>query len=403
MVDRVDRFQQRHSFVAVPVAVFKRFGEHDGGRLTATVAYYSFFSIFPLLLVFVTVLGIVLQNNDELRQELVEGALGQIPVIGSQFADTDSLPGDGLVLVLGILTALWAGLGAAAALQQGLEIVADVPVHERDKYVVKKFREVAYLVLFAVALSISTLASNLATVFDVGTFTGALGVIATALINGALLLVTFSVLPAQRRPVREMLPGMIVGAILLTVLQQLGSFVVRHYIAGASDTYGTFAIVIALLSWFFLVSRVVLMSAQANSVLADGLSPRRLRADGPPTEADRRATLLDVHRVQRDVRIGYAVSVDGDGATNEEPLPDRSGRRDQRTTSRWPARPLISRSRCTAALGARSTRRDPALDRDWWASTITRRPDESMNVTPETSTTSTGGSAVSRSARSGAV
>ena len=124
-------------------------------------------------------------------------------------------------------------------------------------------------------------------------------------------------------PLRELLPGVVVGAVLLVVLQQLGSFVVRRYIAGAGDTYGTFAIVIALLSWFFLVSRVVLMSAQANHVLADGLSPRRLRADGPPTEADRRATLLDVHRIQRDATLGYAVSVDGDVATNEEPVPAR--------------------------------------------------------------------------------
>jgi membrane protein len=325
VLPRIDRLQQRHRVLGVPYAVFKRFGEHDGGRLTATVAYYSFFSVFPLLLVFVTVLGIVLQNNDDLREDLVEGAIGQIPVIGSQLADTDALPGDGLVLVLGILTSLWAGLGAVAALQQGLEVVADVPVHERGTFVAKKVREVAFLFLFAGALSISTLASNLNTIFDVGAFTGALGVLATALVNAALLLMMFIVLPAQRRPTRDLLPGIIIGAILLTVLQQLGSFVVRHYIAGASDTYGTFAIVIALLSWFYLVNRVVLMSAQANAVIADGLSPRRLRAEGAPTEADRRATMLDVQRIQRDNRLGYAVSVHGEVATNEEPLPERTG------------------------------------------------------------------------------
>ena len=58
------------------------------------------------------------------------------------------------------------------------------------------------------------------------------------------------------------------------MLQQLGSFVVRRFIAGASDTYGTFAVVIALLSWFHLVSRVVLMSAELNAVLAARLCPR---------------------------------------------------------------------------------------------------------------------------------
>ena len=123
---------------------------------------------------------------------------------------------------------------------------------------------------------------------------------------------------------RDLLPGVVVGAVLLVALQQVGSYVVRRYIAGASDTYGTFAIVIALLSWFFLVSRVVLMSAQANHVLADGLSPRRLRADGPVTAADRRATLLDVQRVQRDARIGYALAVEGEVTTSEDEAPASS-------------------------------------------------------------------------------
>ena len=41
-----------------------------------------FFSVFPLLLVFVTVLGIVLDGNPELRQDLLDSALAQIPVIG---------------------------------------------------------------------------------------------------------------------------------------------------------------------------------------------------------------------------------------------------------------------------------------------------------------------------------
>ena len=125
--------------LAVPYAVFKRFGEHDGGRLAAVVSYYSFFSVFPLLLVFVTVLGIVLQDNEELRDELVDGALGQIPVIGSELASAGSLPGSGFVLALGIVTALWAGPRVPSPpLQQGLDVIADVPVHERGNFFVKK-------------------------------------------------------------------------------------------------------------------------------------------------------------------------------------------------------------------------------------------------------------------------
>jgi membrane protein len=320
LLGRLDRFQQRHPTVGLPFAVHKRFGEHDGGRLAATISYYSFFSVFPLMLVFVTVLGIVLENNKDLRDQLVDGALGQIPVIGSQLADSSStIPGSGWVLVLGIVTALWAGLGAVGALQQALDDLADVPVHERPNMVVKKARSVAFLALFAVGLAVSTLSSNVATLFDVGALSGALGLVISGLVDAGLLLMMFTVLPTRRRPVAELLPGMVVGALGLVALQQAGSFVVRRYIAGASDTYGTFAIVIALLSWFALVSRLVLLSAQLNAVLADGLSPRRMLADSPVTDADRLATMLDVQRIQRDITIGYALAVDGEIATDEEP------------------------------------------------------------------------------------
>jgi len=173
-------------------------------------------------------------------------------------------------------------------------------VHRRPNFVVKRLRALAFLALFGVGLAASTLMSNLATLFDIGWVAGAVGLVITFVINGLLLLMTFTVLPAQRRAVSVLLPGVTAGAVGLVVLQQLGSWVVRRFIAGASDTYGTFAVVIALLSWFHLVSRLVLLSAQLNVVIAHDLSPRRLLAGGPPTDADKRAAALDIQRIQRD-------------------------------------------------------------------------------------------------------
>jgi inner membrane protein YhjD len=317
----LDQFQQRHRAVALPIAVFKRFGEHDGGRLAATVSYYSFFSVFPLMLVFVTILGIVLKDNPDLRDRLIDGTLGQIPVIGSELR-TGSLPGSGWVLVLGLATALWAGLGAVSALQYALDVLADVPKREQPNWALKKLKALAFLALFAIALTASILLSNLASLVGGDLLTGAIGLAATVVVNAALVLAMFSVLPTHRRPARELLPGVIVAAILLVILQQLGSFIVRHFIANASDTYGTFGTVIALLSWFFLLTRVLLLSAQLNVVLANRLSPRSLLATSPPTDADRRTSLLDVQRIQRDSRLGYAVSVEGVVATDGDPLGD---------------------------------------------------------------------------------
>lgn len=319
-LDRLDRFQQRVPVVALPVAVSKRFGEHDGTRLAATVSYYCFFSVFPLMLVFVTVLGIVLEGDDELRQDLIDGAVGQIPLIGSQLEETNSIPGSGLALVIGLATALWAGMAAVGALQHGLDVIADVPVHRRPNFVMKRVRSLLFLVLFGVGICVSTIASNVATLFDVGWLTGALGVAVTFGVNTFLLLMTYSVLPAQRRNVRQLLPGALAGAALLVVLQLLASFILRRVIIGAGDVAATFATVLALLTWFHLIGRVVMMSAEFNEVLVDRLWPRRLLNSAPMTDADRRATLLDVQRVQRDAKLGYAVTVDGQVATDAQPM-----------------------------------------------------------------------------------
>src|SRR4051812_15976342 len=255
LLARFDRWQQRHRPLAWPLAVFKRYGEHEGGRLAVAISYYAFFSLFPLLLVFVTILGIVLENDDHLRNRLIDGAVGQIPVIGSQLR-TGSLPGSGVVLAVGILGALWAGLGAVSALQQAFDVIGDTPIRERPTWVAKKVKAVVFLALLGIGLAASTLMSNLASLVGGGWLTGVLGVAATFVVNALLMVMMLTVLPAQRRPLRRLLPGVVVGAVGLVVLQQVGSLIVRHFIAGASDTYGTFAIVIALLSWFFLVTRV---------------------------------------------------------------------------------------------------------------------------------------------------
>src|SRR5690606_25641135 len=55
---------------------------------------------------------------------------------------------------------------------------------------------------------------------------------------------------------------------------------------GASDTYGTFAIVIGLLSWIFLIARILVMGAEINVVVARRIYPRSLFGD-PATQGDR--------------------------------------------------------------------------------------------------------------------
>jgi YihY family inner membrane protein len=299
----VDAFQRRYRIVAVPMAVLKRFGEHGGGRLAATISYWSFFSLFPLMLAFVTILNVVLKDNPDARDELVEGALGQIPVLGNELNAPEAIGGSWTTILFGLLAALWTGIAAAKALQVALDEIWDVPRFRRPNAAVQRAKALGFLVVLAVGISTSTLAAHYTAVIESGWVVRMTGLVVTLVVDGVVLLATYLFLTTGPNKLRDMVPGTIFGAIGLVALQLLGTWVVDRYIKGASDTYGTFAIVIALLSWFFLVSRVLLYGAELNAVLAHDAWPRSLTEDGEPTDGDRQAAELNAQRVQDDPRL----------------------------------------------------------------------------------------------------
>ena len=112
---KIDDSQQRRPWLAFPFAVFKKFGDDQAGNLAALIAYYGFFSMFPLLLTFVSVLGLVLRGHKGLQDSIVHSALRDFPVIGDQIAkNVHSLSGNGVALAVGIAGTLWAGMARGA-------------------------------------------------------------------------------------------------------------------------------------------------------------------------------------------------------------------------------------------------------------------------------------------------
>ena len=124
----LDRFQQGHTVLGFPVAVAKKFGDDQAGKHAALLAYYGFLSLFPLLLVFVTLLGYALANNQELQQQIIDTLIAQFPVLGSQIQDSiTTIQGSGIGLVVGILGTLWGGLGITQSAQDAMNAVWNIP------------------------------------------------------------------------------------------------------------------------------------------------------------------------------------------------------------------------------------------------------------------------------------
>src|SRR5580693_7224532 len=153
----IDRYQQRRRGLGFVVAVFKRFDDDQCSQMGALIAYYGFFSLFPLLLVFVTVLGFVLEGSPSTQESVLHSTLSQFPIIGTQLQENvHSLKGSVPALVIGLVGATLAGLGITGATQNAFNKVWEVPRAHQLSFIAWRVRGLGMLVVFGVLSIVST-------------------------------------------------------------------------------------------------------------------------------------------------------------------------------------------------------------------------------------------------------
>ena len=320
-----DRFQRRHAPLAIPIAVLRKFSDDQAGHAAALIAFYAFFSLFPLLLLFVTILGFVLQSHPDAQQAVLNSALKQFPIIGDQFHPGQGLKGSGLALVVGAVGSVLAGLGVTMAAQNAFNLVYAVPIKERPNFLVSRLRGLQTLVVFGLLQVLSTAASGAVTGGLGGLAGGSwavvitvAGVLLSLALNFILFSAVFRMLTGNTIATRELLPGILLASALWEILQAAGGIYITHVVKGDKATYGTFATVIGLIVWLYLGARVVVYSAEINTVLTRRLWPRSLLA--PPTPADRRARAALAKTQEHDHRQTIDVTFHPDDHTHAQDL-----------------------------------------------------------------------------------
>ncbi len=293
MVGWLDRLQRRNRAVGFIVAVVYKYNDDQGGYLAALITYYGLVSLFPLLLLLTTGLGVVLAGRPDLQAQVLHSALSEFPVIGSQLHHPEGLSGGTVGVVIGFLGALYGGLGVGQALQNAMDSVWAVPKHKRPNPIRSRLRSLLLLlVLGSAAIAATVLAAA-------GDATGALGIfgklgvaLASVAINAMICLVAFRVTTARALTYREVLPGAVAAALVWQSLQWFGAGYVAHVVKRASATNSVFALVLGALAFLFLASTALVICAEINVVRVDRLYPRALLGafndDAELTAADRR-------------------------------------------------------------------------------------------------------------------
>ena len=277
MVAWLDRLQQRSRFAGFVIAVIYKYADDQGGYLAALITYYAFVSLFPLLLLLTTILGVVLVGHPDLQQQIVHSAVSQFPVIGDQLEQPRHLSGGGMAVVVGIAGALYGGLGVGQAVQNAMDTVWAVPRHRRPDPIRSRLRSLVLLVLVGAALIGATALSGIGRTVDTWGWPASAGcALAAAAINLGVCLIAFRVATAREVSFGQVLPGALVAAVIWQLLQWFGAGYVSHVVGSASATNSVFALVLGLLAFLFLVSITLVLCAQINVVRVDRLHPRAL-------------------------------------------------------------------------------------------------------------------------------
>lgn len=253
------RWRARWPWLDRLLTVNERFGAISGGPLSSSITLATFLSLFPLLLVLISVVGFVSSGDAGFTQELI-GELGlqgeAADVVEQAIATAEE--SRRAASIIGLVGLLWAGLGVVGAIQAALNAAWQVT----GRGLVDRLVALRWLIgagsLFLLTAGLGTL---------IGRLPGPL-VALNLLVGGALTTVlflwTYSTLGNSSVGWRVHVPGALVVAVGFELLKVVGSVYVPRAIAGSSALYGSIGIVFAILAWLALYARLIVHGAVLN-------------------------------------------------------------------------------------------------------------------------------------------
>jgi membrane protein len=259
--------------------VLSRFQEINGTHLAGAVTLAGFLSLFPLLLIGVAVLGWFAASTLDLADDIA-ARFGLAGPTADLVRDAVNQARDtrGTVSAIGFATLVWSGLRVVAAMQFALNAPWDAGP---PRGVHAKLVGLAWLVGAGAIFVASLVGGAAAARFLPRPFAPAwLGV--SFLVDVALWLWTFTVLTNNHAGWRDHLPGAVVAAAGTGLLKALGSVWLPKSVASASALYGSIGVIFAVLVWFLLFGRLVVLAATVNAVRrAPAESPARPEPSAP--------------------------------------------------------------------------------------------------------------------------
>lgn len=307
------RLRKKRPFVDHLVRAGGRYQADAGNQLAAAVTYFSFLSLFPLLLLTVSVLGFALENSPDLQAKLLANVSSALPGGGTEVTRSinGAVSSRAATGIVGLLGLLYSGLGWVDNLRTAVRTVWHQNVNAGN-FLVTKGKDVLILIGLGLTLVASVAITGIGTaatnfLIDLVGLSPSVGLsvltrastVALAVVADVLIFLwLFLRLPKVPAPRSRVLRGALFAAVGFEVLKLVGAYYIARVTKNATATYGTFGVVIGTLVWLNLVSRFVVFAAvwTVTAPYDDDVAPsgtadvRMAELAGIPTEFAREDT-----------------------------------------------------------------------------------------------------------------
>ena len=258
------------------VRTIKELGDDDATHMAAGVAYYALFSLFPLLLGLIAIIGLAADSNT-VRSEILEWAAENLPGTGDFISDNviASAEASGSLGAISIIGLIWSGSAIFGAITKVVNRAWDIQ-HDRP-FIKGKIMQLSMAmsvgILFALALTSASLAqtaeryahTDMPVLGQADEVSGMLLFRTLSFVfNLAIFLSLYKVLPNTQTHWRYIWPGALVAALLFEGSKFLFVLYLDNF-ATFNAVYGSIGSVIALLLWAYVSAFILILGAEMSS------------------------------------------------------------------------------------------------------------------------------------------
>lgn len=276
--------------------------EDHASRLSAALAYYTIFSLAPLLVIVIAITGL-LGQADIVRIQLIDQIQGLVGAEGSRFANdlitSASNPAQGIAAtIIGLVTLLFGALGVFNELHNSLNIIWDIK-EEKSKGFLQTIKKVVIdrllsftmilgigfmlLVSLVISAGLSVSEETIGNIIPIPEFLlQILNLIISIGVITILFTLMFKFLPDAEIAWRDV----VVGAFMTSVFFSLGKMVIGIYLGNSAvaSTFGAAGSLAVILVWIYYSAQILFFGAEFTQVYANNYGSKIVPEAGKQTE-----------------------------------------------------------------------------------------------------------------------